>query len=89
MATSTDDLERRCPRLGHRVPFQYCLDFGNEGPLPCWKVIDCWWEFFDIRSYLKDHFSEEDVSTLENAQPKPKIMSLIELADQAKKRSKT
>jgi len=85
--TDTDNLERRCPRLGNRVPFQYCLDSGSESSLPCWKIIDCWWEIFDIRTYLKDKFSEEEISALEEARPKPKITSLVELIDQAKKRS--
>jgi hypothetical protein len=87
MTTDTDNLERRCPRLGNRVSFQYCLDYGSEGRLPCWKIIDCWWEIFDIRTYLKDKFSEEEVSALEQAKPKPKITSLVELINQAKKRS--
>ncbi|MBW1892905.1 MAG: hypothetical protein JRI91_04320 [Deltaproteobacteria bacterium] len=87
MAIDTDNLEQRCPRLGNRVTFQYCLDYGSDGRLPCWKVIDCWWEIFDILTYLKDNFSEEDVKALETARPKSKITSLVELIEQAKKRS--
>ena len=89
MSMDTNNLERRCPRLGSPVTFQYCLDYGSDGRLPCWKVIDCWWEIFDILTYLKDNFSEEDVKALETARPKPKMTSLMELIEQAKKRSAT
>lgn len=89
MLIDVDKLERRCPRLGSKVTCRYCLEHGSDTRLPCWKIIDCWWEHFDIRSYLRENFSAADMNALEDARPKPKVASLIELIEQAKKRRHT
>jgi hypothetical protein len=78
--------ERHCPRLGHQIPFAYCLTCGESGG-PCWKTADCWWERFDIIGYLKANYPEETVAALMNARPKPKITSILEMIEQAKQRS--
>jgi len=80
-----DLLQRRCPRLGGPITFQYCRETG-EGGLPCWKVVDCWWEYFDVLSVLKENLPAEKFNRILTASPKPKITSLIELAQAAKKR---
>ena len=80
------NLERRCPRLGGSVPFNYCMVVG-EDKQPCFKVVDCWWEAFDIVRYLHDNLSEDQFNRLMNARPRPKIVSLVELIEQAKKRN--
>ena len=85
MNQNIDSLERRCPRLGSPVTFRYCRETG-KGDLPCWKVIDCWWEYFDVVSVLQENFSEEEFAQIINARPKPKLTSLIELVEAAKKR---
>jgi hypothetical protein len=77
-------LERRCPRLGGPVTFQYCKECG-EDDLPCFKVLDCWWEAFDAVAYFKACLSEDQMNRLIHAKPKPKISSLIDLIRQAKK----
>jgi hypothetical protein len=77
--------ERRCPRLGHSVSFQYCMICGEETS-PCFKVADCWWEYFDVTAYLKSKLSEEQFSRLVRTLPKPKVTSLLDLIEQAKKR---
>ena len=87
MGESKDHLERRCPRLGGQISFKYCRLHGGE-QLLCWKIFDCWWEFFDIVAYLREHLSDEAFGQLRNSRPKPKVTSLIELIDQAKKRTK-
>lgn len=80
--------QRRCPRLGHPVPFSYCLQSGDD-KAPCFKTADCWWEIFDVVAYLNDHFPPETVSVLlSSAPPKPKVTSLVELIEQAKQRIK-
>ena len=79
------NLERRCPRLGGPVTFQYCRDCG-EGDLPCFKVIDCWWEYFDVVSFFQKILSEQQFSQLTRMKPKPKVNSLLELIEQAKNR---
>jgi N utilization substance protein B len=78
-------LERRCPRLGGPVAFSYCKTAG-EGGLPCFKAMDCWWETFDIQQYLKDHLSEKEMERFLSTQAAPKVASIIELIEKAKKR---
>lgn len=77
-----DGLERRCPRLGGPVSFQYCRTCGREG-FYCWKVIDCWWERFDVVSFLKANLTEAEFESLAAAKPEPKITSLVDLIRQA------
>ncbi|MFH2067149.1 MAG: hypothetical protein ABIK15_18260 [Pseudomonadota bacterium] len=77
--------ETRCPRLGSIIPFSYCMKCG-DGRLPCGKVIDCWWEIFDIKGYLEQHLSAEDFQELVNRKPKDKVSSILEMIEQAKKK---
>ena len=86
MKPSPDKLQRRCPRLGGPVSFYYCRTTGEEA-LPCWKLLDCWWEQFDVLGYVRTEYSQETVDKLIDARPKPKVTSLIELIAAAKKRS--
>jgi hypothetical protein len=85
MDGDNDNRERRCPRLGGPVSFRYCRQEG-ENDLPCWKVIDCWWESFEIGAYLRRNLSEDQFRRLATFRPKPKVSSLIEMIEQAKKR---
>ena len=78
------ELVRRCPRLGNPVPFNYCEVCGDDQQ-PCFKILDCWWEHFDVVQYLKDHLPEDQFNQLMTARPKSKVSSLIELIEQAKK----
>ncbi len=84
MDISNDNRERRCPRLGGQVSFQYCRQEG-EDDLPCWKVIDCWWEYFGIVAFLKKNLSEDQFKRLLTFRPKSKVSSLIEMSEQARK----
>jgi hypothetical protein len=88
MNQATHDLERRCPRLGGPVKFDYCMDSGDAG-LPCAMICDCWWEDIDVVEYLKNVLSAEDFETLMNRRPTPKISGLLQLIEQAQKRSRT
>jgi len=85
MAKEKKPLERRCPRLGGPVPFSYCKKSG-EDQQPCYKIVDCWWETFDVVRYLKDNLPEDQFNQLMDTRPRPKIASLVELIEQAKKR---
>jgi N utilization substance protein B len=80
-----DTLEQRCPRLGGPVSFKYCRTTG-EGDLPCFKIMDCWWETFDIRTYLENTLSETAFKSITEAKPPYKILSILELIEQAKQR---
>jgi len=88
MENEKDTLERRCPRLGGPIPFKYCRDNGENGK-PCFKIMDCWWETFDIRSYLQERLSESEFKKLLTAKPPDKLTSLVDLIEQAKRRQQT
>jgi|MGYP003571997414 hypothetical protein len=86
MKKETNSMVRRCPRLGNPVPFEYCEVCGDEQQ-PCFKILDCWWEHFDVVQYLKDNLTEDQFNRLIEARPKAKVASLIELIDQARNRN--
>jgi hypothetical protein len=86
MKNTQGSLVRRCPRLGNSVPFDYCEVCGDDQQ-PCFKILDCWWEHFDVVQYLKDNLTENQFNHLMAARPKPKVTSLIELIEQARKRN--
>ena len=86
MKNDPDGLVRRCPRLGNPVPFDYCEVCGDREQ-PCFKILDCWWEHFDVVQYLRDNLTEEQFANVAAARPKPKITSLVELIEQARNRT--
>ena len=86
MDESRDQHERRCPRLGGPVTFNYCRQYGGDR-LPCWKALDCWWEVFDIAAFLRGQLSAAEFEDFQRARPKPKVTSLVELINQAKRRT--
>jgi hypothetical protein len=79
-----ENLNRRCPRLGGPVSFRYCLE-SAEDEAPCWKIIECWWEIFDIATYLEKCLPLEKLNKLMGKRPVPKIESLVELIQKAQK----
>jgi hypothetical protein len=85
MLASKDSHERRCPRLGGPVSFGYCRSSGDNDTA-CWKILDCWWERFDVVGHLKTVLPEDEFRMIVNARPRPKMVSLVELIEQAKKR---
>lgn len=83
-----DNLEIRCPRLGSIIPFRYCLISGPDS-LPCFKILDCWWEIFDVDAYLKENLPAETYNSLVTKPPKPKVATIVEIAEQAKRKKQT
>jgi len=79
---SNDHRRRRCPRLGHQLTFAYCRAPGTA--LPCRKILDCWFEAFDVRAFLEEHFTDEQIRQA-LAPPDDKMTSLIDLIQQARK----
>ena len=79
-----DDLEMRCPRLGGPVDFGYCRRCG-EYDRPCFKILDCWWQRFDVVGHLKSRLSPAEFEALARKRPPEKITSLIDLIAQAHK----
>jgi hypothetical protein len=85
MGNEAKKLIRRCPRLGGPVEFYYCKTCQRQGE-PCGKIIDCWWEVFDVQKYLEDHLSAETLDKLRIEKSEPKICQLLNIIDQTKKR---
>ena len=72
----------RCPRLGGEVPFKYCMQ--EAGELPCHRIVVCWQAFFPVESYLRKMLSPKKWEEFAAVKPKEKIVSLIELLEEAK-----
>ena len=81
----TEELERRCPRLGGPVTFTYCRTAGDNKSV-CFKILDCWWEFFDVRGFLEEHASEE-LEELLSRRKSDKITTLVDLIERARRSS--
>ncbi|MFQ5484986.1 MAG: hypothetical protein ACE5DO_06600 [Desulfobacterales bacterium] len=81
--TSQPNTEKiRCPRLGHQISFSYCRR-ENRG-LPCFKTLDCWHSHFPVVEYLRKELTAEQWKTVFMNQPKKKMLSLLDLIEQAK-----
>lgn len=76
----------RCPRLGHEIDFSYCR--SESGDLPCRKVLDCWYPYFEVERYFRNLLTGEQWRMTFDSPPKPKVLTLLELIEQAKKRQK-
>lgn len=80
--TQHDDKRMHCRMLGHEITFAYCRQ--TAGAQPCRKVLDCWFETFDVEAFARQHFTAEQISAIVSP-PKPKMASIIELIEQAKR----
>ena len=83
-----EDIILRCRRLGHEVNFRYCRQ--ENGGKPCRLILDCWWETFDVREFLRANLPKEDMDLVERAGRSPgvpKLASLLDLIEQAKRPS--
>ena len=70
--------------LGHELNFAYCRSPGAE--LPCRKILDCWFQIFDVQSFLGQHFSQADIESI-LAPRRDKAATLIELIEKARNRA--
>jgi hypothetical protein len=48
--------------------------------------MDCWFEKIQIEEFLKENYKKEEISYIFESS-KPKLTSIIELIEQAKKRN--
>ena len=80
-----DEKTMRCPRVGGYINFRFCRSENNL--LPCRWIVGCWQMQMDINKFLDEHFSKEEMDKI-FVPPKPKIESLVELIEQAKKGKK-
>jgi hypothetical protein len=81
-----DDYEIRCPRLGHQISFSYCRS-ENSG-LPCFKTLDCWYNHFSVEEFMRLELTPEQWEKVFGRPPKPKIISLVEMIEEAKRKTK-
>jgi len=81
---SFDDLEIRCPRLGHEVRFAYCRN--EAGELPCFRVLLCWESLIPVAALLQKQMTPEAWERFCQQESRDKVSSLIELIEAAKKR---
>lgn len=79
-----DDFMIRCRKLGNPVPFSYCR-IENRG-LPCFKTIDCWYDCFMVEDFLRLELEPDAWERIFNQPQRPKILTLLELIEEAKKR---
>jgi hypothetical protein len=69
--------------LGGTVPFGYCLEPGE--PTPCFKILDCWWEIFDVTTYLRSRLPKDVFEKLlEERDPPNRLNSILELVERFK-----
>ncbi|MFH1038040.1 MAG: hypothetical protein V1789_05160 [PVC group bacterium] len=78
-----DSEEIYCRRLGHYLTFRYCR--SEKGELPCPKILDCWCDRLPIGEFLHDNYTEDEIAAI-TAPARPKMATLIELIERAKKR---
>jgi hypothetical protein len=78
-----EDYTIRCPKLGHQIQFSYCR--FEQTDFPCSKILDCWHEHFNVADHLKEVLTPEALEKLVHPTRKPKLLSLVELIEQAKK----
>ena len=79
-----EELEIRCPTLGGTVPFRYCM--APAEPTACFKILDCWWEIFDVVSYLRDRLPKEALDSLLGDRDRPnRLHTILELIEKYKK----
>ena len=78
-----DNCQIRCPRLGHQISFSYCR-VENKG-LPCFKSLDCWYQTFNVEACLRTELAPEVFEKIFKQRAKPKLLSLVELIEKAKK----
>jgi hypothetical protein len=53
--------------------------------LPCFKILDCWFEHFQVEEFLQKDLKPEEWKEFLERPVKTKAQSLLELIEQAKK----
>jgi hypothetical protein len=76
-----DARETYCRMLGHEIQFKYCRSV-NDG-MPCRRIADCWHTRFDVPTWLREHYSPEQIDRI-TAPPPAKVASILELIERAK-----
>jgi hypothetical protein len=77
-----DEKTIRCPRVGGDVNFRFCRFENNM--LPCRWIVGCWKGRVDIDTFLEENYPKEELQRI-FVPPRPKMESLVELVEEAKK----
>jgi len=72
-----------CRKLGHHLTFHYCRT--TESAKLCPKIVDCWFDIFDVRAFLEKHCTDAEMKPLFE-EPAPKVLTLIDLIEKARRR---
>jgi hypothetical protein len=80
-----DEKEGYCRLLGHYLRFSYCRSY-REG-FPCHKILDCWFEKFDVRKFLEENYAASEIERFLQP-PQPKMQTLMSLIQKAQERMK-
>ena len=83
MSLEINNILIRCPRLGDEIAFSYCMQ--ESGVFPCSRIIACWSVVFDVEKCLREKMTPENWTSYVNAQPKDKVVSLLEIIEVAKR----
>jgi hypothetical protein len=75
-----DEHQIRCPKLGHQIYFSYCAK-ENQG-VPCYRTLDCWL----VAAFFEKALTPAQWKAAFEKPPKPKMISLLEMIEQAKNR---
>ena len=82
MIEQEDGRRLRCPRLGHEVCFKYCRT--QESDRLCSRILDCWWERFEVEAFLRENLSPGEVERLLASRPRAKMSTILDLIAQAR-----
>jgi hypothetical protein len=78
------DREAYCGRLGHFIPYRYCLKPAQEEP--CFKITDCWWQIFDVVEDLRSRLSPEAFEKIFKQDQRPNRMEgILNIVDALRK----
>ena len=80
-----DEVMVACPRLWHLVPFDYCR--RENGKLPCFKAIDCWYDYFLVEDYFREVLTPEEWEVVFDRPQKDRLSRLLETVDEVSKRT--
>jgi len=81
--TDNDERVLRCRRLGHSVSFHYCRT--QEADSLCPRILDCWWEVFEVHAFLQENLPAEKLHALAEHAPRPKVLSILDIVEQVRK----
>lgn len=78
-----EEKQIRCPKLGGPVFFEYCRVERHDRP--CQRAMICWASSFDVEQFFRETLAPEEFEECFLQPPRPKIVTLVELIENARK----